>query len=78
MALREANINNNNSHVASTRGLNFGEFLGTKELSVSNTPNLQTLSARTGRFVAVSLPNSYLYGSKTKHETSTTSGLIKE
>ena len=61
MAPREANVSNNNSHVAPIRGLDFGEFLGTKELPVSTTPNLQTLSARTGKFVAVSLPISYLY-----------------
>ena len=64
LAPREAIINNNNSLVAPIRGLDFGELLGTKELSPSTTPNLQTHSARTGKLVAVSLPILYLYDGK--------------
>ena len=56
----EAIVNNNNSLVAPIRGFDFGEFLGTMELSTSTTLNLQLHSARTGKFVAVSLPISIL------------------
>ena len=60
-ATQEANLNNNNSLVAPIRGLDFWELLGTKKLLPSTTPNLQRHSAKTGKFVAVSLPYSYLY-----------------
>ena len=60
LAPMEAIINNNNSLVAPIRGLDFWELLGTKKLSPYTTPNLQTHSARTGKFVVVSLPISYL------------------
>ena len=46
--------------VAPIRGFDFGELLGTMELSTSTTLNLQLHSARTGKFVAVSLPISIL------------------
>ena len=59
----EAIVNNNNSLVAPIRGFDFGELLGTMELSTSTTLNLQLHSARTGKFVAVSLPISILLGS---------------
>ena len=42
--------------------MDFREVLGIKELSPSTTPNLQSRSARTGKFVPVSLPYSYLNG----------------
>ena len=58
----EAIVNNNNSLVAPIRGFDFGELLGTMELSTSTTLNLQLHSARTGKFVAVSLPISILLG----------------
>ena len=62
LAPREAIVNNNNSPVAPIRGFNFGEVLGTMESSSSTTLNLHSCSVRTGKFVAVSLPISYIYG----------------
>ena len=45
LAPGEAIVNNNNSLVAPLRDFDFGELLGTMELSLSNTLNLQSCSA---------------------------------